>query len=92
MNPAKGAGLNSGKQNGASGNAEQAREAQKRALKEELYGDLTSLLILGVKRRVKEPEAGTSGKSKDKVEEGEDVYDCIQTGRNGSRSYHSTFV
>lgn len=37
-------------------------------LKEDLYGDLTGLIIRGVKR------------------EGEDdTYDCIQTGRNGSK-------
>ena len=36
-------------------------------MKEDLYGDLTGLIIRGVKR-----------------EEDEDVYDCIQTGRNGS--------
>ncbi|KAI9671096.1 MAG: hypothetical protein M1831_005182 [Alyxoria varia] len=88
MNPARGAGLNSGKHNGAVGSAEQAREAQKRALKEELYGDLTSLLVLGVKRREKDPGAGASGKGKEKIEEGEDVYDCIQTGRNGTLHFH----
>ncbi|KAH7030964.1 chromosome segregation protein Csm1/Pcs1-domain-containing protein [Microdochium trichocladiopsis] len=36
-------------------------------MKEDLYGDLTGLIIRGVKR-----------------EEDEDVYDCIQTGRNGT--------
>ena len=62
------------KQNGARtilvGSAEGAKEAQKRLLKEELYRDLTGLLVLDVKRR--------------EAEEGEeDVFDCIQTGRNG---------
>lgn len=36
-------------------------------LKEELYSDLTGLMVLGVKNV-----------------DGEDVFDCIQTGRNGS--------
>ncbi|KAK3318673.1 chromosome segregation protein Csm1/Pcs1-domain-containing protein [Apodospora peruviana] len=35
--------------------------------KEDLYGDLTGLIVLGIER-----------------EGDEDVYDCIQTGRNGS--------
>jgi hypothetical protein len=35
--------------------------------KEDLYGDLTGLIVRSVKR-----------------EGGEDVFDCIQTGRNGS--------
>jgi hypothetical protein len=39
-------------------------------MKEELYGDLTGLMIHTVKRV-----------------EGEDVFDCIQTGRNGSEFY-----
>lgn len=51
------------------GSAEAAKDAQKRILKEELYGDLTGLIVRDVKR---------------KEAEGEDVYDCIQTGRNGS--------
>lgn len=53
------------------GSAEAAKEAQKRVLKEELYSDLTGLIVRDVKR---------------KEEEGEEVYDCIQTGRNGSKS------
>lgn len=51
--------------------SEVAKEAQKQLLKEDLYGDLTGLLIRDVKR---------------KDEEEEDVFDCIQTGRNGSKS------
>lgn len=47
-----------------------ASDAQKRVLKEELYSDLTGLIVRDVKRR---------------EEQGEDVYDCIQTGRNGSK-------
>lgn len=44
-------------------------------LKEDLYSDLTSLIIRSVKR-----------------ESEEDVFDCIQTGRNGSRSPGSLFL
>lgn len=45
-----------------------ATDAQKEMkMKENLYSDLTGLIIRGVKRK-----------------EGEDEYDCIQTGRNGS--------
>lgn len=45
-------------------------ESQKEAkMKENLYADLTGLIISGVRRH-----------------EGEDVYNCIQTGRNGSKS------
>ena len=50
------------------GGAEAAKEAQRNQLKEELYRDLTGLVILGVK-----------------TGEEENVYDCIQTGRNGSK-------
>jgi hypothetical protein len=49
------------------GSAEAAQAAQVAQLKEELYADLTGLLLRGV----------------DRMEEA-DVYDCIQTGRNGS--------
>jgi regulator of replication initiation timing len=51
------------------GSAEAQREAQVSRLKEQLYGDLTGLMIRGIK----------------KGEDGEDVYDCLQTGRNGSK-------
>ncbi len=51
-----------------------ATDAQKEAkMKENLYSDLTGLIIRGVKRK-----------------EGEDEYDCIQTGRNGSKSRSTT--
>ncbi|KAK8160096.1 chromosome segregation protein Csm1/Pcs1-domain-containing protein [Phyllosticta citribraziliensis] len=40
-------------------------------LKEDLYTDITGLIIRGVKR-----------------EEDEDVFDCIQTGRNGTLHFH----
>ncbi|MCJ1389985.1 hypothetical protein MMC18_002843 [Xylographa bjoerkii] len=49
------------------GSAEAAQAAQVAQLKEELYADLTGLLLRGVDRM-----------------EDVDVYDCIQTGRNGS--------
>lgn len=47
-------------------------EAEKRVLKlkEDLYADLTGLIVRDVKRHEAECE---------------DVYDCIQTGRNGSK-------
>ena len=54
------------------GSAEAAHAAQVAQLKEELYADLTGLILRGVDRT-----------------EDEDVYDCIQTGRNGSM-LHST--
>ena len=47
--------------------------AQLYLLKEELYRDLTDLVILGVKQI-----------------DGDIVYDCIQTGRNGSK-FHFPF-
>ncbi|KAI9678220.1 MAG: hypothetical protein M1817_006165 [Caeruleum heppii] len=49
------------------GSAEAAAAAQAAELKEELYRDLTGLILRGVKRG-----------------EEADVYDCIQTGRNGT--------
>ena len=48
--------------------AEVQREKENQ-MKENLYSDLTGLIIRSVKRK-----------------EGEDKYDCIQTGRNGSKS------
>lgn len=51
------------------GSAEVAETAQAAQLKENLYSDLTGLIIRSVKR-----------------EDEEDVFDCIQTGRNGSKS------
>jgi chromosome segregation ATPase len=50
------------------GSAEVAQAAQVAQLKEDIYSDLTGLIIRGVKREAEE-----------------DVYDCIQTGRNGSK-------
>lgn len=51
------------------GSAEAAQAAQSAQLKEDLYRDLTGLLVLGIER-------GNEA----------DTYDCIQTGRNGSKS------
>ena len=55
------------------GSAEAAHAAQVAQLKEDLYSDLTGLILRGV-------EMGSEG----------DVYDCIQTGRNGSKYFLST--
>jgi seryl-tRNA synthetase len=49
------------------GTAEAAQAAQTAQLKEDLYSDLTGLIIRGVKREAED-----------------EVFDCIQTGRNGS--------
>lgn len=54
------------------GSAEAAQTAQAAQLKEDIYSDLTGLIIRGVKRETEE-----------------DVFDCIQTGRNGSKSCES---
>lgn len=48
--------------------AAQAEVFQAAQAKEDLYGDLTGLIVRGHKRGAKE-----------------DVFDCIQTGRNGSK-------
>lgn len=50
------------------GSAEAAQAAQIALLKEDLYSDLTGLILRGVERG-----------------DESDVYDCIQTGRNGSK-------
>jgi hypothetical protein len=56
---------------GAAGNGDATATAALTAqLKEDLYSDLTGLILRGVERG---PDA--------------DVYDCIQTGRNGSKSF-----
>lgn len=49
-------------------NAEAVQAAQIAQLKEDLYSDLTGLIIRDVKKR-----------------ETDDMYDCIQTGANGSK-------
>ena len=51
------------------GSAEAAHAAQVAQLKEDLYSDLTGLILRGVERK-----------------DESDIYDCIQTGRNGSKS------
>lgn len=51
------------------GSAEAAQAAQVAQLKEDLYSDLTGLILRGAKRA-----------------DAEDTYDCLQTGRNGSKS------
>ena len=51
------------------GSAEAAQAAQVAQLKEDLYSDLTGLILRGVERG-----------------DESDIYDCIQTGRNGSKS------
>lgn len=50
------------------GSQEAAQTAQAAQLKEDIYSDLTGLLIRGVERKAEE-----------------DVFDCLQTGRNGSK-------
>lgn len=57
------------------GSAEVAQAAQVALLKEDLYSDLTGLILRGVERR-----------------EESDIYDCIQTGRNGSKYPTLTLV
>jgi len=53
---------------GHGNNFQQQQQATLSAqLKEDLYGDLTGLIVRGVKR-----------------DGAEDIYDCIQTSRNGS--------
>lgn len=54
-----------GMRNGANSDVIQAAQ-----MKEDLYTDLTGLIVRGVK-----------------TDDKEDVYDCLQTGKNGSR-YH----
>lgn len=55
--------------NGTANNAETAHAAQVAQLKEDLYSDLTGLIIRDVKKR-----------------ESDHLYDCLQTGMNGSKS------
>jgi hypothetical protein len=52
------------------GSAEAAKDAMLQKQKVEMYCDLTNLVIVGVKKNGDD----------------EDVYDCLQTGRNGSKS------
>ncbi|KAJ5860700.1 Monopolin complex subunit Csm1/Pcs1 [Penicillium soppii] len=55
----------------AAANAEAAQAAQLAQLKEDLYSDLTGLIIRDVKNR-----------------DSDHVYDCIQTGINGTLHFH----
>lgn len=57
----------------ASASAEAAQAVQLAQLKEDLYGDMTGLIIRSVKER-----------------ERDHLYDCIQTGVNGSKSHSLT--
>lgn len=50
------------------GTVEAAKEAQFQKQKSELYSDLTNLVVLGMKKN----------------DDDEEVYDCLQAGRNGS--------
>lgn len=52
------------------GSAEAAQAAQVALLKEDLYSDLTGLILRGVERGAES-----------------DVYDCLQTGPNGSKFF-----
>ncbi|KAJ4291653.1 hypothetical protein N0V90_009548 [Kalmusia sp. IMI 367209] len=58
------------------GSAEAAKKATFQAKKVELYSDLTNLLVMGSEVK--------------KTEDGDDVYDCIQTGRNGTLHFQLT--
>ncbi|RDW67171.1 putative chromosome segregation protein (Pcs1) [Aspergillus mulundensis] len=55
----------------AAANAEAAQAAQFAQLKEDLYSDLTGLIVRDVKKR-----------------EDDNLYDCIQTGVNGTLHFH----
>lgn len=58
------------------GSAEAALVAQAAQLKEDLYSDLTGLIVRSVKREAED-----------------DVFDCIQTGRNGSKlAFFHSFI
>ncbi|KAF1960691.1 hypothetical protein CC80DRAFT_590055 [Byssothecium circinans] len=56
------------------GTAEATKEAQFQKQKVELYSDLTNLVILGCKKN----------------DDDEDVYDCLQAGRNGTLHFQLT--
>lgn len=55
------------------GTAEAAQLAQAAQLKEDIYSDLTGLIIQGVKREAEE-----------------DIFNCLQTGINGSKCHRSS--
>ncbi|KAF2794243.1 hypothetical protein K505DRAFT_242618, partial [Melanomma pulvis-pyrius CBS 109.77] len=56
------------------GAVEAAKDAQIKMAKVDLYSDLTNLVIVGIKKN----------------EDGEEVYDCLQTGRNGTLQFQLT--
>ncbi|KAH7359569.1 chromosome segregation protein Csm1/Pcs1-domain-containing protein [Pyrenochaeta sp. MPI-SDFR-AT-0127] len=56
------------------GTVEATKEAVLAKQKVDMYSDLTNLVVLGMKRN----------------EDEEDVYDCLQTGRNGTLHFHLT--
>ncbi|KAF2705561.1 hypothetical protein K504DRAFT_471565 [Pleomassaria siparia CBS 279.74] len=56
------------------GTVEATKDAQIKMAKVDLYSDLTNLVIVGIKKN----------------DEGEDVYDCLQTGRNGTLQFQLT--
>ncbi|KAF2877270.1 chromosome segregation protein Csm1/Pcs1-domain-containing protein [Massariosphaeria phaeospora] len=56
------------------GAAEAAKDAQFQKQKVDLYSDLTNLVVIGSR----------------KSEDDEQVYDCLQTGRNGTLHFHLT--
>ncbi|KAL6710887.1 hypothetical protein ACN47E_006762 [Coniothyrium glycines] len=58
------------------GTAEAAKEAHLAKQKVDFYSDLTNLVVLGVKKNEDEDE----------------VFDCLQTGRNGTLHFHLTVV
>ncbi|KAJ4349150.1 hypothetical protein N0V95_004845 [Ascochyta clinopodiicola] len=58
------------------GSAEAAKDAMLQKQKVEMYCDLTNLVIVAVKKN----------------EDDEDVYDCLQTGRNGTLHFHLTIT
>jgi hypothetical protein len=58
------------------GTAEANKEAQLQKQKIELYSDLTNLIVLGYKKN----------------EDAEEIYDCLQAGRNGSKHTPSSLT
>ena len=72
---APGSAAKGGQKNAVNGNASVNGDIAILKLKEELYSDLTGLMVRNVKKV-----------------DGEDVFDCIQTGRNGSTCPVSYFL
>ena len=65
-----GAGKGASSRNAGTGGAEATLSAQVAQLKEDLYSDLTGLIVRDVKRQ-----------------DAQQLYDCIQTGLNGSKCH-----